>query len=129
MTRVDQWFGANRLQRPTAATRAASVWAWIQRKPDSVTLIRGATALSAQTVRLEFNTSTRGAEPSSDSGAASKQYLMIFGIQGHPSQSDTNIQRGDRFSYLASNGRLNYEVLSVDKTQIGQVQAIAEELQ
>lgn len=129
MTRLDQWFGAGRIGAPTAALRAGSTWAWIQRKPDTVTLVRGATVLTAQVVRLEFNTSTRGAEPSSDSGAASKQYLVIFGIQGHDSLPDTNIQRGDRFSYLATNGRLNYEVLSVDKTQIGQIQAVAEEMQ
>jgi hypothetical protein len=129
MTRVNQWFGSHRISIPTAELRSASTWSWIQRKPDTVTLVRGAITLDAQTVRLEFTNTTSGTENVSESGAASRRTLNIFGIQGHPSEDDTNIQRGDRFSYLATNGRLNYEVLSVDKTQLGQIQAVAEELQ
>lgn len=129
MSRLNDWMNPSRLSAPEDANRAASVWAWINRKPDIVTLVRGETALAAQTVRIEFNTTTRGTELKSDTGASSKQYAMIFGIQGHATETDTNIQRGDQFSYLSPNGALNYEVLSVDKTQIGQVQAIAEELQ
>lgn len=129
VSRLDQWFAVHRVGTPAAALRAASVWSWIQRKPTTVTLVRGTTTLTAQVVRLEFANTVSGGESVSDSGTAAKRILNIFGIQGHVVQSNTDIQRGDRFSYLSSNGRLNYEVLSVDKTQIGQVQAIAEELQ
>jgi hypothetical protein len=130
MTRLDNWRIANRIAAPTAALRAAGVWAWILRKPDSITIIRGGVAQStAQTVRIEFAVNVMTNEIGNNSGTSGKRYVTIFGIQGHATQANTDIQRGDKFKYHAAGNLANYEVLSVDKSQIGQIQAIAEELQ
>jgi hypothetical protein len=128
MSRLDDWRNTSRLSQPTAAERASSVWFWINRKAHSLVFTRGATTLTAQTVRIEWD-NVQGQESTSASGRGSKNLLRIFGIQGHSTYADTDIQRGDRFSLNSTNSRLNYEVISVDKTQIGQIQATAEEMQ
>lgn len=129
MARLSDWIGTNRIAVPTAVERAASVRAWINRKPDTITVIRAGVAQAAQIVRIEFAVNMQTNEIGNNSGTSGKRYITLFGIQGHDTLPDTNIQRGDKFKYLAVGNAANFEVLSVDKTQIGQLQAIAEELQ
>ncbi len=129
MSRLDNWRQPNRLSAPSAGERAAGVWAWINRKPDTITIIRSGTAQTAQVVRVEINASANATALASNSGESSRRYVTIFGIQGHNTETDTDIQRNDRFKYYAAGNLANYVVLSVDKTQIGQIQAVAEELQ
>lgn len=129
MSRLDDWRNVSRLSAPTAAERAASVWAWINRKPDTITVIRGGTAQTAQVVRVEFNTGMDSREIGTNSGTSARNYVRIFGIQGHNTEADTDLRRGDKFKYYAAGNLANYEITSIDKTQIGQIQCVAEEIQ
>jgi hypothetical protein len=129
MSRLDDWRSTSRLSAPTASERAAAAWARINRKPDTITIIRAGVAQAAQVVRIEINASANATDLSANSGTSSRRYVTIFGIQGHSTQADTDIQRGDKFKYLAAGNLANYEVLSVDKTQIGDIQAVAEMLE
>jgi len=125
MSRLSEWLPQTRLEAPLAEDRAASVWAWIQRKPDAITVIRDGVAQDEQTVRIEI-TSVSANEPKTDSGQAARRSVTVFGIQGHATVADTDLQRGDRFKYLATGNLANYEIIAVDKVQVGQVQAVAE---
>jgi hypothetical protein len=125
MSRLSEWKSQNRLAAPLAEDRAESMWAIIQRKPDTITVIRDGVAQTAQTVRIEI-TSVSANEPKTDSGQAARRAVTIFGIQGHATLGDTDLRRGDRFKYLASGNLANYEVIAVDKVQIGKIEAIAE---
>lgn len=83
------------------ALRASRVWALIQRNPTSITLKRGSSTLSAQTVRIEISNSG-GTERSAESSAVSGERMaIIYGIRNHATLSDTDIQTGDM---LAING-------------------------
>jgi hypothetical protein len=120
---MDSWLATNHDGTiPTPASRASSVWVWILRNASSIVVQRGtATTLAAQTVRIESLTSVN--EPANESGRAAGRRITVFGVVGHPTVTDTNLLRDDRFSYNATPaGRLNYKVIHVDKTQIGQVQ-------
>lgn len=129
MSRLDDWRGTSRLSAPTASERAAAAWARINRKPDTITVIRAGVAQAAQVVRIEWNTGMESKEVGLNSGSAARNYVRIFGIQGHNTQADTDLRRGDKFKYYAAGNLANYEITSIDKTQIGEIQAVAEELQ
>lgn len=84
------------------ADRAASIWGMIQRNPTSITLKRGSSTLSAQTVRIEISNSGGTMEQRAESNAVSGERMaIIFGIRNHATLSDTDIQTGDM---LAING-------------------------
>lgn len=106
-----------------AADRATDAWAHILEKPTSIVLVRGKnTTLAAQTVRIEFTSTTRGTEVDGEGGGQSaNQSVVIFGVRDHPTIPDTNIERDDRFS---DNG-IFYRVSDVVRT-IGQIQANAD---
>lgn len=110
---------------PTAVERSSSVWWWINRKPTSIVLLRNGSPLAAQTVRIE---NAQPSETGTNGGLSSTRGVMIFGIQGHATIADTNIVRGDQFKWNAAGALANYEVIAVDKAQIGQVQIYATEL-
>lgn len=128
MTRIDDYLLPNRTQNPTAATRAASTWAWILLNASEITIQRGtSTTVAAQTVRIEANAASEIGSP--ERGKAATRSILVFGVTGHNSVDDTDLLRDDRFSYNATpTGRLNYRIISIDKTQIGQIQATAEEI-
>lgn len=128
MTRIDDYLLSNHSETPTAATRAAAAWAMILRNASEITVQRGtSTTLDAQTVRIEANAASEIGSP--ERGKAATRSILVFGVTGHNSVTDTDLKRDDRFSYKATpTGRLNYRIISVDKTQIGQIQATAEEI-
>lgn len=106
---------------PTDEARAAAAWSRIQEKPSSVVIVRGtSTTLAAQTVRLEYS-GNQPAEPSGGAGMSSKQTVILFGIRGHETEADTNVQRGDRFAVSG----VQYRVVAMVQT-IGEVQATCE---
>jgi hypothetical protein len=111
----------SRLTAPAANQRAASVWAWIQRKPTTIIIIR-TTALAAQTVRIEMSSPS---EMSRESGVGAGRTVNLFGVQGHDTIPDLDIERGDNFQANDSTA-LNFSVIGVDRTQIGQIQAICQ---
>lgn len=101
---------------------AARQWNLIKRSPKSIVLKRGATTLTAQTVRIEHDNEERHIEGVSGAQGSIRE-VIVFGVKGHPDEEvlDTNIQRGDQFSYL---GRL-YRVTDVI-VNMGTVQAWTE---
>lgn len=120
MPSLNNWLGGSRGFGINADARSQDAWRRIQDKPSSITLVRNATSLAAQTVRLEYdNTSRETAE--GGAGKSSQRNLIVFGVQGHTVIADTDIKRGDRF---AVNG-VQYTVIDVMFTT-GEVQAHAE---
>jgi len=104
----------------TAAQRAVREWIRIQDRPTSVVLNRAGVAQTAQTMRIEYN-NTASNFTDGTLVRTTKQQLTLFGVRSHPTVTDTNIQKGDRFTI---NG-LQYEVKSL-LTPPGEVQAISE---
>jgi len=77
--------------------RAMDAWKRINDKPTSITLLRdGVTTLAAQTVRVEF-TYMAFQERSSGAGNMAIGACVIFGVAGHPTVVDTDIERKDQF--------------------------------
>ncbi len=109
--------------RGTDAARAAAAWARIEAQPTTITIRRGTETLAAQTVRIEYGDSAR---EDLDLRAGLNvvpgvQRAVVFGVRGHPTAADTDIERGDRFVI----GATEFEVIGVI-TAAGEVQAICE---
>lgn len=105
--------------------RAAAAWDRINEHPTPITIIRSAgktkSSRPAQTVRLEFSNTTTGQQVTTEAGTSSHQQVVVFGISGHDSEPDTDIQKDDQFRYAG----LLYRVISVIAGQ-GEVQAQCE---
>lgn len=101
----------------TATNRATDALARILDKPSSVIIRRGSTNLSAQTVRLEYGSTTSPGE----AGVASvnSQRVVIFGIRDHETEADTDIQRADRFTDDDGEWEIDQVILTP-----GEVQAV-----
>lgn len=114
------WLAKGTLESMTAAVRAVLTWRHIRARPTSVVLLRGATLLAAQTVRIE---EAPAGERSGPAAVSAKRSVTVFGVTGHPDATvlDTDIQRGDRFNY----GGAQYKVVDV-LTYPGQLQCVAE---
>lgn len=80
------------------ASRAASIWALINRDPVSITIKRGSSTLSAQTVRVTINNSDDGQQGGQSDAVSGKRGAIIFGIRNHATLTDTDIAIGDMFS-------------------------------
>ena len=108
-----------------ARQRAQDAWRRINNKPSSISLLRDDTLpyLAAQTVRIEYSIAQR--EVSGAGGSTIVRGVTVFGIQGHASEADTDIERNDKFEL---DDEL-YQVVSVDHTLIGEIQARCEVLQ
>lgn len=95
---------------------AADVEKLIAENPASITIRRGASTLSAQTVRLEMAGRKSPAEPRSDGASQAENEMTILGEAG------LDIRRFDRFN--DGNGVL-YEVTFVHPNRNACVQARA----
>lgn len=96
--------------------RAHDAWERIQDKPTQITIKRVGTP---QTVRIE--TANTVQETEGAAGQSSVRRTTVFGIRGHETKPDTDIQRGDRFAH---NG-VQYRVIDVVLT-LGEKQAYCE---
>lgn len=104
--------------------RSDSVAFMIGHRGISITLDRAGTPVSAQTLLLApAGKNTTASEISSDTGVAAKEQLLLVGLP------TADIKRQDRFKYPSSAGRLNYEVVRVERSIPGMIQAFAEEMQ
>lgn len=104
--------------------RADTVAFIIGHRGISLTLIRPGSTIPAQTFILApAGRNNDSSENASDSGIAAKEQLLLVGLP------DADLQRGDRFMYPTSAGRLNYEVIRVERAVHGMVQGFAEEVQ
>lgn len=118
MPDFDSWLAAD----PTAietAYRAHLAWTRIQDKPTSVVFRRNGTDLAAQTVRIEV--SGGSAASTQALGVLEVAAIVIYGIEGHATQDDTNLKRGDRFVY----DNREYSITAVLRVP-GEVQGIGE---
>lgn len=122
---LDSWLGisSGELAVMSASERAVLEWRRISDRPSSIELTRGAgqtsVKLAAQTVRIESdNTATWRDGALVTQGV---QKVVVFGVKDHPTITDTDIQRSDRFSIDG----VIYEVISI-MTPPGEVQAICE---
>jgi len=125
MANFDTWLTQG--NEPISVTsRAVDAWNRINRNPTSITIIqKDETELAAQTVRIEFDNSM-DSERKGDGGGggmSARRDAIVFGVKNHPTVTDTNIQRGDRF---AVNGQI-YRVVQVILVP-GEVQATCEVL-
>ena|SRR3989304_6974753 len=101
------------------ALRAVLAWRRITASPYSVVVRRNGTPLAAQTVRIEYSPTAHVEDAEvSDPGTT---MVTIFGVEDHPTVTDTNLQRGDRFTYLNT----VYQVIVVNHMP-GEIQARAE---
>lgn len=79
----------------------------IAHKSTSITVRRGAGDLAAQTVRIE--SMERGSRIVVVAGSMRNVDAIVFGYNGHPTITDTDLQAGDRF--VVDGAR--FEVLAV----------------
>lgn len=120
MPDLEAWL-ANDVVRP--GTRAVLAWRRINDRPTSIIIRRGGTTLDAQTVRIEWSGYAREDEDIEVAVDAMPGVgrLTVFGVRGHPTLPDTDIQRGDRFII----GAAEAEVLAV-MLPPGEAQAVCE---
>ena len=89
-------------------------------KAVDIVLVRAGVELAAQSVRIE-DLSNRPRTYQTDAGETALADTLILGYADHPTITDTDIQRGDRFA-LAGVG---YTVVAVLPGLINSVQAFA----
>lgn len=103
-----------------AQNRAAAAWNRINDKPSSVAFKNAAgTIQAAQTVRIEYDNSASQSEDVSGQTAVRK--LIVFGVRGHGTITNTDIREGYRFVYDGD----EYKCVSTILT-IGEIQGIFE---
>ncbi len=108
------WLGVG--QAIPSAPRAALAWARIQEKPTSVTFKTAAgVTLAAQTLRVELD--SRASVITSAAGAAPQMGVVVFGIRGHSSLSDTVMAEGYRFVYGGDEYRIEDVILTIGEMQ------------
>lgn len=96
---------------------AGALGALVALKATSITVKRGASTLSAQTVRLETLASQRAIV--GEGGITHQIDGMLLGYRNHPTIDDCDIQAGDRF---VADG-LAYEVVAIMPGHVDCVQA------
>lgn len=98
MTNFQQWRQRNSRHPVNAESRAVTTWQRIQRQPVMLELARGDVDVPVQTVRVTIrgnNRTERG-----DSGAISQVTgARVVGVQQHPDEPDTDIEKGDIFRH------------------------------
>lgn len=100
--------------------RSAAAWKRINDKPTSVAFkTTNGTVLSAQTVRLEWD--SNASESESPAGVTAVRKLIIFGVRDHATVANTNVGEGYRFVYSGD----EYRVIDTLLT-IGEIQAFCE---
>jgi hypothetical protein len=111
--------------RKAERAQALDAWRRIEDAPTAITIRRGGDGemLAAQTVRIEIGSSAREDRDLRRglNVLPGLQQAVVFGVRGHPTVSDTDIQRGDRFVV----GATEFEVVGVVEAA-GEVQATCE---
>lgn len=126
MTDLGTWLGwntgADLAEWLGQSDRADSIALMVGMRGTSVALTRGGSTIAAQSMLIvPAGAETQSSEVGQAAGTGAREQVLIVG-------TDTlNIRRGDRLSYKATpTGRLNYEVVRVEKLHTGMVQAFAE---
>jgi hypothetical protein len=115
--------GATSIVASSATIRAQIEWARIQDKPTDIEIQRENVDgwLPTQTVRIEYD-SSKPSDASDASGISAFKGMYVFGVRGHPTVPDLDIDGGDIFVLDDQ----EYTVISVNKRIIGQIQAYCE---
>ncbi len=102
------WRAANSLSPAGENRRAIGAWKIIQRNATSITLWRGDTPLSPQTVHVSHDPSASvlGDVSSGEINESYERGVTVFGVKGHPTVSDTDIQTGDEFELNGESYRI-----------------------
>lgn len=116
---IDSWYGST--GTINSAVRAERTWSMILRDPRQIIVNRDGADREAQTVKITTDNDARWVGGDGDVGKSAARDLVIFGIAGHPVQTDTDLQTGDRFVF----GDVIYEVRDC-ATVPGGIQAKAE---
>jgi hypothetical protein len=116
MVNFNAWRGSH-TTAISDADRAVSLWGIIQRDPTSIQFRRDGTLLSAQSVRIESDNIV--SEKGNPNGSTAQGNIVVYGIADHPTVTDTDMQRDDRF-WLDN---VEYEITDVVRTP-GQVQGM-----
>lgn len=95
--------------------RADDAWQRIQEKPTSVVLKRNGSDLTAQTVRLEMDSTVQ--RNGSQVADVDMQRIVVFGVKGHETVADTNIQRGDRLVAYSTQWEIDLVVVTFGEVQ------------
>jgi hypothetical protein len=119
MADASAWLGIG--AGTTGSDRADDAWRRITEKPVTITIKRGSVTLDPQTGRFEYSSQQGSQEAKGGAGMSSVQKGIFFGIRGHATEADTDIQRDDRFTLDG----VQLRVVSVIK-QTGEVQANCE---
>jgi hypothetical protein len=122
MPETTEWLTAERAKDwrdlSLSTARAGDVTREIADDPASITVMRGQSDLSAQTVRL-LQPSGRAREGGTAGGEEATADLIVLG------ESDLDLQRGDRFYHSSQ----LYEVMYVNPSLTGRVEAQARQVQ
>jgi len=91
----------------------------IDDKQTSITAVRNGVAQTAQTVRIESLRSERTIQTAG--GETAVIDTVVIGYKGHPTITDTDLQRGDRFIVSGQ----QYEIMLVMPGEVNSLQAFA----
>lgn len=122
MVELSSWLSATpaAIRGSRATLRAVLAWRRIQDKPSEVSFTNAdGDDLDAQTVRLEYDGTATTVQ--SIAGLAPVRRLIVFGIQGHPTQPDTDMAEGYTFFRDGD----EYRIVDVIDT-LGERQGVAE---
>lgn len=94
MPNLNAWLTSGGL--PLAGDRANDAWRRIQDKPSTVAVWREGAYHHNETVRIEWNNGTN-VTPSAQSpnSVTAITEVVIFGVNGHDTQTNTDIKEGD----------------------------------
>ena len=99
--------------------RAADAWRRINEKPTTITLRTAAGVnRAAQTVRIEVD--NRASVGESAAGATPRMNVIVYGIRGHATLTDTAMAEGDRFVLAGDEYKITDIIL-----QTGEIQGVA----
>jgi len=112
--------GTGSLPASQFSLRAEIQWSRILDKQTDIELYRNEAFLPTQTVRIEFDDYFMNAVD--DSGNSTSRKAVVFGVRGHPTIDDLDIELWDTFILEDK----EYTVVSVNKQLIGQIQAYCE---
>jgi hypothetical protein len=119
MINFNQWLAFNGSDLSDVETKATRAWIHINEKPTTIVVLRDAVFLAAQTVRIEYLRGS-GSTNARDTGTKTTfdADVVVFGVRDHPSETDTDLQEGDRF--VVDNREI--QIMAIVKTD-GEIQA------
>lgn len=130
MPNLDAWFiaGGKALDHALTHERASGIGFMADyREGLDVVLVRAGVSLSSQRVVLTWIAGTTSTTNSGAAGSTGNLDLILTGPKGHPTLSDFNVAKGDKFSFshvVGSNTIVaRYEVTFVDTSLDGKIDA------